>query len=190
MSEQREYFRISILARVGLRVLPPEAVEEARSQLKQRHPPAAMSPSALDESGLAAENRIALDLLQRIALSLDRIDRRLDEFARERHQPDEAGFIPAQAIMITLSASGFSGPFSVDVTSGDLVEVQLDLWESGLPLITALAHVINVQESDDGRHITAFSFDEILAEDQERIVQLTLRSQSQALRESRRGEER
>jgi hypothetical protein len=88
-----------------------------------------------------------------------------------------------------LSASGFSGPFSVDVTSGDLVEVQLDLWESGLPLITALAHVINVQESDDGRQITAFSFDEILAEDQERIVQLTLRSQSQALRESRRGEE-
>ena len=84
MSEQREYFRIHTFARVGIRILPPEAVEEARLRLKQRHRAAAMSPSAVDESGLAAENRIALDLLQRIALSLDRIDRRLNEFAHER----------------------------------------------------------------------------------------------------------
>ena len=190
MSEQREYFRIHTFARVGIRILPPEAVEEARLRLKQRHRAAAMSPSAVDESGLAAENRIALDLLQRIALSLDRIDRRLDEFAHERQQPDGTVFLPAQAILITLSASGFSGPFSVDVSPGDLVEVQLDLWESGLPLITALANVISDQESDNARPTTAFSFEEILAEDQERIVQLTLRSQSQALRESRRGEGR
>jgi hypothetical protein len=38
--------------------------------------------------------------------------------------------------------------------------------------------------------ITAFVFEEILPEDQERIIQLTLRSQSQAIRDNKRGEVR
>ena len=64
---------------------------------------------------------------------------------------------------------------------------RLDLWESGLPLIRALARCVKLEEATEGHMIIAFGFEEILPEDQERIIQLTLRSQSQAIRESKRG---
>ncbi len=188
MTQRREYFRIRTFARVGLRVLSPEVVEQARLRLKQRHPAPAVSPSTVDESGLSSEHRAALDMLRRIALTLDRIDRRLDEIVHSRRQDEPVPLVPTEALAITLSGSGFSGPFSLDVSPGELVEVHLDLWDSGLPLITALASAVKIYESEDGRMITAFSFEEILPEDQQRIVQLTLRSQSNGIRESR-GEE-
>jgi hypothetical protein len=48
MRQQREYFRIRTFARVGLRVLSPEVVEQARLRLKQRHPTPAVSASTVD----------------------------------------------------------------------------------------------------------------------------------------------
>ncbi len=189
MSERREYFRIQTFARVGLRVLSSEEVEQARHRLKHRLQSAVPSSSAIDEPGLSSEHRVALDLLQHIALTLDRIDRRLDQLADGQSAGNRI-VPPQQPVAITLSGSGFSGPFSLDVSVGEAVEVQLDLWESGLPLITALARAVELEESAEGHMISAFSFEEILPEDQERIVQLTLRSQSHAIRENRMGERR
>ena len=188
MIERREYFRIQTFARVGLRVLSEEEGEQARLRLKSRRPSAFLSPTAIDESGLSSEHRVALDLMLRIALTLDRIDRRLDEMARAGQSAD-GHLLSLQPVDITLSGSGFSGQFSLDVSPGELVEAQLDLWESGLPLIGALARIVKLEESE-GHMITAFGFEEILPEDQERIIQLTLRSQSQAIRENKRGEGR
>ncbi len=189
MIERREYFRIQAFARVGLRVLSEEEGEQARLRLKSRRPAAFLSPTAIDESGLSSEHRVALDLMLRIALTLDRIDRRLDEMVRSGQSAD-GPVLSLQPVDITLSGSGFSGQFSLDLSPGELVEAQLDLWESGLPLIGALAHVIKLEASAEGHMITAFVFEEILPEDQERIIQLTLRSQSQAIRENKREEGR
>ncbi len=189
MIERREYFRIQTFARVGLRVLSEEEGEQARLRLKSRRPSAFLSSTAIDESGLSSEHRVALDLMLRIALTLDRIDRRLDEMARAGQSAD-GHLLSLQPVDITLSGSGFSGQFSLDVSPGELVEAQLDLWESGLPLIGALARIVKLEESAEGHMITAFGFEEILPEDQERIIQLTLRSQSQAIRENKRGEGR
>jgi len=186
MSERREYFRIQTFARVGLRVLSEEEGEQVRLRLKSRRPSAFLSSTAIDESGLSSEHRVALDLMLRIALTLDRIDRRLDQMARAGQSADDH-VLSLQPIDITLSGSGFSGQFSLDVSPGELVEAQLDLWESGLPLIRALARCVKLEEAAEGHMIIAFGFEEILPEDQERIIQLTLRSQSQALRESKRG---
>jgi c-di-GMP-binding flagellar brake protein YcgR len=189
MIERREYFRIRTFARVSLRVLSEEEVEQARLRLKSCRPSAFLSSTAIDESGVLSEHRVALDLMLRIALTLDRIDRRLDEMARSGQSAD-GHVLSLQPVDITLSGSGFSGRFSLDVSPGELVGVQLDLWESGLPLIGALAHVVKLEESAEGHMITAFVFEEILPEDQERIIQLTLRSQSQAIRDNKRGEVR
>ncbi len=186
MIERRDYFRIQTFARVGLRVLSEEEAEQTRLRLKARRP--SVSSTTIDESGLSSEHRVALDLMQRIALTLDRIDRRLDEMARAGLSTDGHVLLP-QPVDITLSGSGFSGVFSVDVSPGELVEAQLDLWESGLPLIATLALAVKLEESAEGHMRTSFGFEEILPEDLERIVQLTLRSQSHALRENR-GEER
>ncbi len=188
MIERREYFRIRTFARVSLCVLPEADVEQARLRLKVRRPSAYLASATIDESGLSAEHRAALDLMQRIALTLDRIDRRLDDMSRAGPDPDHA--IPAEPINITLSAAGFSGKFPIDVSPGEMVEVQLDLWESGLPLIGALARVVKLEDSDEGHLITAFVFDELLPDDEERIIQLTLRSQSEAIRENRKEERR
>ncbi len=189
MIERREYFRIQTFARVGLRVLSEEEGEQVRLRLKSRRPSAFLSSTALDESGLSSEHRVALDLMLRIALTLDRIDRRLDEMARVGQSAD-GHVLSLKPVDITLSGSGFSGQFSLDLSPGELVEAQLDLWESGLPLIGTLARVVKLEESTEGHMITAFGFEEILPEDQERIIQLTLRSQSQAIRENKREEGR
>ena len=187
MIERREYFRIQTFARVGLRVLSEEEAEQARLRLKARRPSAFVTSATIDESGLSSEHRMALDLMQRIALTLDRIDRRLDEMARAGLSAD-GQVLPPQSIDITLSGSGFSGVFSIDVSPGEWVEAQLDLWESGLPLIATLARAVKLEESTEGHMRTSYGFEEILPEDLERIVQLTLRSQSHALRENRGGE--
>ena len=189
MIERREYFRIQTFARVGLRVLSEEEGEQVRLRLKSRRPSAFLSSTAIDESGLSSEHRVALDLMLRIALTLDRIDRRLDEMARVAQSAD-GHVLSLKPIDITLSGSGFSGQFSLDLSPGELVEAQLHLWESGLPLIGTLARVVKLEESTEGHIITAFGFEEIPPEDQERIIQLTLRSQSQAIRENKRGEGR
>ena len=182
MSEQREYFRIQTFARVGLRAVSPEEVELARLRLKQRQAAAPFSSKAIEEAGLPSEHRVVLDLLERVALTLDRIDRRLDDLALAEHSQ------PPQSIPISLSGSGFSGAFALDVSPGEMVEAQLDLWESGLPLIVVLARAIRVEESPEGHLITAFSFEEIAPDDEERIVQLALRSQSYIIRENRKEE--
>ncbi len=186
MSRRREYFRIRCFARVGLRLLDPQDEPEARTRIRSRCVPRAFAPGALEESGLAGEQRLTLDLLKYIALSLDRIERRIDGALR---RADEDGDLLATSgpVEIRLSAAGFAGPFGLDLPNKALVEVQLDLGDAGLPLITALAHVItpNGTESLDD---TAFGFVELLPDDRERIVQLALRSQTQALREERSGE--
>ncbi len=186
MSQRREYFRIRCFARIGLRLLDPQDEPAARGRIRSRCVPRAFAPGVLEESGLAGEQRLTLGLLKYIALSLDRIERRIDGAFR---RADERGDLLAAGgpAEICLSATGFAGPFGLDLPNKALVEVQLDLGDAGLPLITALARVIASDETES-LDDTAFGFVELLPDDRERIVQLTLRSQTQALRKERSGE--
>ena len=62
-----------------------------------------------------------------------------------------------------------------------MVEVMVDLWDAGLPLIHALARTVRTQKEGD-LMITALNFEELAPEDLERIVQFSIRYQGQELR--------
>lgn len=181
----REYFRIDAPARVALRAVAPDEEEAARLRVRARHTPG-FDPRSLEEARAGVEQRALLDVLGRIALLLERVDRRLDELGRLWISGERGPLIGSEPVRISLSGSGFSGVVPITCSPGALFEAHLDLWESGLPLIASLARLVRV-DADGGR---AFAFEEILPADRERIVQLAVRRQSQALREQRReGEE-
>jgi hypothetical protein len=187
MTQRREYFRIRCFARIGLRVLAPEEEPAARARIRGRYVPRALVPGTLEESGLPGDQRLLLDLLRHIALNLDRIERRIDDLARRANGVGSDLLASDAPVEICLSASGFAGPFSLELSDKELVEVQLDLGDSGLPMISALARVVQPggeEPVDD----TAFTFEELLPDDRERLVQLVLRSQTLALRDERSGE--
>ena len=188
MKERRTYFRIKTPARVAIRPLGEGSIEEARLRVRARHVVPPVAPGSLEETRFSAESRAMLDVLQRVAVTLDRMDQRLEDFIRAHRDADVPSLIPGDPVVISLSASGFSGPFDLDLESGSPVEVTLDLCEGGLPTIPALARI--VRSTDDAhRETTALRFIDILPDDRERIVQLSLRRQSQSLREQRIGEE-
>ena len=144
------------------------------------------APGALEDAHSTSENRAMLELLQHIALTLERIDQRLDSAISD---PDKASAKPEfHGLDINLSGSGFAGAFDLDLTLGTFVEAQIDLWDAGIPLIRSVACVRTIHPSDASAPISAFSFEELLPEDLERIVQLTLRAQTQEFRERRQGE--
>lgn len=185
--ERREYFRILCFARVRLRVLEPADEPSARARIRARRVPHAFTPGALEEAGLGAEQRLSLGLLKSIALSLERIERQIDRVGRPSGAAD-GELLPTDApLEISLSASGFAGPFGLDLADKTLVEAQLDLGDAGLPMIAALARVV-ASPDQPSLDRTAFAFEELVPDDRERIVQLALRSQTQALRDERSGE--
>lgn len=184
MSERREYYRIRTLARVGLRSVVPGKEEEARLRVKAHHTPPAIAPGTSDESRVPAEYRSMLELAQRVAFSLERIERRIDALARERTGGHPDLLLPLHSTAITLSGSGFSGAFDLELAPGTLIEATLDLWDAGLPLIPCLARVMGTRRNGD-EVLAAMNFEELISEDRERIIRLTIRSQSQALRHER-----
>ena len=186
MSTRREYFRIRCYARVGLRIVDDVEESAARARVRTRSIPRAFAPGALEAQNLPSEQLLALGLLKYIALSLDRIERRIDDVARQAGGMQSELLSSDAPVEVCLSAAGFAGPFGIDLPDKTLVEVQLDLGDAGVPPIWALARVVT--QDTDAPDDTAFSFEEILPDDRERLVQLALRSQTQALRKERSGE--
>ena len=154
--------------------------------MRTRSIPRAFAPGALEAQNLPSEQLLALGLLKYIALSLDRIERRIDDVARQAGGMQSELLSSDAPVEVCLSAAGFAGPFGIDLPDKTLVEVQLDLGDAGVPPIWALARVVT--QDTDAPDDTAFSFEEILPDDRERLVQLALRSQTQALRKERSGE--
>ncbi len=184
--ERRKYFRVQTFARVSLRLLQrSEDVEAARARLKVRHVPA-MTPGTLNDLRMSPEARPVIELLQRIAFTLDRMDRKLDSILQA--DPARGEPMASQALAIVLSGSGFSGSFKLAAEAGALVETQIDLGETGIPMIPAISRIVKIQRVEGVPDVIAFSFDEILPQDRERIVQFTLRNQSRELRKKHMGE--
>ena len=134
---------------------------------------------------MEVETRLVLELMQRVAFSLDRIDRRLHETPSPPGPRDQP--VSERPFPITLSGSGFAAPLLIDVPAGMCVDATLDLWEMGMPLIPCVARVLGPDPVRPPK-VIAMRFEEILPEDRERLVRLSLRCQSQALREDREEE--
>ncbi len=181
--ERREYFRVRAYARFWLSVVTEEELDEARVRVVARHSTIGFLPGSVEESRLSPAQRITIDLLKQIALTLDRIDRRYDE--RNVRVTTEARWCTDSAIDITISGSGFSTEIDMDIPEGTWLEIELDMLDSGIPRIPALARVVGRHE-ENGSNVTAIAFEEIHRDDLERIIQLTIRNQRQSLREVRR----
>lgn len=178
---EREYFRIRAYARVGLRRVEASQLERARLRVRAQHVPPVIPTGSLDESRQSAEQRAMLSLLQRIWVSLERIDRRMALLAGGPGAAESWLLAPEEPLAIGLSASGFAGEFPLHEPTGTLFEAMLDLSEAGLPPIPTLSRLAR-RFAHDGRDVVAFSFEEIHEADRERVVQLALRRQSEALR--------
>jgi hypothetical protein len=182
MSERRNYYRVSAFARVGLRAIDPDRVEMVRLQIRARSTPGALAPGPFEDARLEVEQKATIELLQRISYSLDRIEYRLEDILLHQRGSKAWFSITSHPVEITLSGSGLSGCFELPLSPGDLAEVTLDIWGAGLPLIYAVARVVDTKEAKEGT-ITALNFEELTPEDRERIVQFTIRSQSRGLRD-------
>jgi hypothetical protein len=187
--ERRDYYRIRTSARVALWVVPEESLPLAIARVRARHVLPPIPRGVVEERGLSTEIRAVLDVLQRISMTLERIDRRVDDVMRVQRGEDPRSVVPSDPVEISLSGSGFACPLNTPVEPGTLVELTLDLWDAGIPQIPALARVVR-QWTEDDQSLAAMRFVEILPEDRERIVQLALRRQSASLREQRMGGER
>ncbi len=101
--ERRKYFRVQTFARVSLRLLQrSEDVEAARARLKVRHVPA-MTPGTLNDLRMSPEARPVIELLQRIAFTLDRMDRKLDSILQA--DPARGEPMASQALAVRSSRS-------------------------------------------------------------------------------------
>jgi hypothetical protein len=187
MSERRDYYRVRTFARVGIREIDPERAETVRLQIQTRSTPGVHAPGPFEDPRLEIEQKATLELLQRISYSLDRIEHRLEDILLQQRGGETWFPVASHPVEVSLSGSGLSGCFEPSLPVGALAEVTLDIWGASLPLIYALARVVNSQESDKGT-LTAVSFEEITPEDLERIVQFTIRSQNRGLRGRNRGE--
>lgn len=187
MSERRDFYRVRTFARVGLREIDPDRAETVRLQIRARSTPGALSPGPFEDSRLEVEQKATIELLQRISYSMDRIEHRLEDILLHQRGGETWFPIASHPVEISLSGSGLSGCFEPTLPTGVLAEVTLDIWGAGLPLIYALARVVNTQEAEKGT-VTALNFEELTPEDLERIVQFTIRSQSRDLRGRSTGE--
>jgi hypothetical protein len=183
MSERREFFRVRTLARVRLRAVSKPEAELLRRSLYARPGEAKLRFASESEESGAREWRALEAALHQISLALERIERRLEALERRAASGAGATAETAGPLEISLSAAGFAGPFGLELEPDQLVWVELDLCGSGLPPIAALARSVRASASQE----QAFHFEDIHAEDRERIVQLALRLQSQMLRAERAG---
>jgi hypothetical protein len=152
-----------------------------------RSVPDLLGPAVLEEAGGMGEDRTRLELLQRMAFALERIDARLEGLVRERRDGVSGpGF--TDLIPISLSATGVSGPFELGEPPGALVELTLDLVDPGLPLIPALASIVRMGEDVPDKTI-ALRFEEITTDDRERLFRYAIRIQRQSLRRQSHREE-
>jgi hypothetical protein len=189
MSERRSYFRVRTSACVALRPVAEETIEQARARVRARHVDPPIPSGTIEERRLSTENRAVLDLVQRVAVTLARIDQRLDDLVQAQRGEAPDSVVPADPMEISISGSGFACPIKAPLEPGTLLEVTLDLRDAGVPLIPALVRVVRCSEIE-GRPVAGLRFVEIVPEDRERIVQLTLRRQSSELRRRRMGGER
>ena len=183
-SDRREYFRIQTHARVSLRVLLPEELEEARARARSPRLPAVLASGGVEERGMSPEGRSILELLRPIALTLERMDRRMNglvtrDSAVERIEP--------QLASISLSASGSAMASETDFKPGTLVAAELELRETGLSAISVVARVLETRAGEDGEERTSFHFTDILEEDREKIIRFGLKHQTKELRQERLG---
>jgi hypothetical protein len=178
VKREREYFRVQSFGRVGFQVIPPGQEDLARRRVRARQISTAVSSGTHE---MSAESRLMLETVQRIAMSLDRIDQRLHQLSLSQGAAGLTLVPDAEPVEISLSGSGFMAPLRTNVPDSALVEVMVDLWDTGLPLIHAPARTVRTQKEGD-LTITALNFEELAPEDLERIVQFSIRYQGQELR--------
>ena len=176
-SERRQAFRINTIARVCLRPIAEDAVDTARLRVLALSVPELIGTRTLDDTRVHDE-RAQLELLQRIAFSLDRVNRRIADLEQRRGVAGVDRF--SEPLQISLSASGMSGPFDLREEPGSLVEVTLDLMDVGLPLIPGVASV--VRGGDLPPKTTALRFEELTQDDRERLFRFAIRMQRHSLR--------
>jgi hypothetical protein len=187
MRERRQALRIATLGRVRLQPIADGEADAARLRVAVRSAPDLLGPAVLDDAGSMGEERTRLELLQRMACMLERIDARLEALARAQRSaqpaPDFSDLLP-----LSLSATGVSGPFELAEPPGSLVELTLDLVDPGLPLIPALASIVRTGE-DVPEKTVALRFEEITTDDRERLFRYAIRIQRQSLRRQSRRED-
>jgi len=186
MKERRQALRIATLGRVRLQPIADDEADAARLRVAVRSIPDLLGPASLDESGSLGEERTRLELLQRMTCVLERIDHRLEAFARQQQGLSRPAF--SDLIPLSLSATGLSGPFDLDEPPGALVEVTLDLIDPGLPLIPALASVVR-GPADAPEKTVALRFEEITRDDRERLFRYAIRIQRHFLRRQREDDD-
>lgn len=184
MNERREFCRVRVLARVRIEPLDKADESLARAHLASRRVDPARSPR-IEDAGATGEWRQLLESVARIAVSLERIERRLERLETGGETAGDA--IVSGPVEMDLSASGFAFEAALDLEPGQLALIELDMPATGLPPIAALARFLEPRDAEAAR--AAFHFEQIHPEDLERVVQLGLRMQSQELRSRRTREE-
>lgn len=182
MSERREYFRVRALARVSLRPLSKADADRLRPGIYARpgkQPALRWTEERTGTDPVRSGEWSALaDVHRQLSLAIERLEHRVEQLERGA-RPDAERSEPLE---ISISASGFAGPFAFELEAGRLVWAELELPGSGIAAICALARCVDSSESEAA---AAFEFEDIHADDREQLVQLALRIQSQRLRAQR-----
>jgi hypothetical protein len=183
MSERRQAFRVSTLARIAARPVAKGGEALARMRVAARSAPDVGLP--FDDAVSLPEERIQIDLLQRILSALGRLEQRLDRLA-DLQRGDRAEEMPFSPLVpISLSAVGLSGPLDIYEPEGALIEVMLDVLDPGIPIIPAVASIVRTKreagEGGDDAELVAIHFVEITEMDRERLFHYSLRLQRQSL---------
>ncbi len=188
MRERRQALRIATLGRIRLQPIADDQADAARQRVAVRSVPDLLAPMTLDDPGSMGEERTRLELLQRMACMLERIDARLEALVRAQGNAVRGPSF-SELLPLSLSATGVSGPFELAEPPGTLVELTLDLVDPGLPLIPALASIVRTGKDVPEKTI-ALRFEEITTDDRERLFRYAIRIQRQSLRrESHREDE-
>jgi hypothetical protein len=182
VSERREYFRVRALARVSLRPLAKAEAERLRPGIYARpgKTPAARWTDERDGEDPArggAWSALA-DVHRQLTLALESLERRVERLERGTRPEAERG----ETVEISISGSGFAGPFAPELEPDQLIWAEIELPGSGMAPICALARAVGPADAGGD---AAFHFEDIHADDREQLVQLALRIQSQSLRAQR-----
>ena len=181
MSERREYFRVRALARVSLRPLSKVEAERLRPVIYARPGKTAPLRWSDDPDGDGSRNRdwnALLDVHRQLSLALERLERRIERLERGARPEIER----VEPVEISISGSGFAGPFQLEPDPEQLVWAEIELPGSGMAPFCALSRAVGPAETGGD---VAFHFEDIHADDREQLVQLALRIQSQSLRAQR-----
>lgn len=191
MSERRRAFRVYTVGRVALRALSDREEHDARLRVAARSVPEVSRFTGLEES-LGGEERVQIQMLERMAYYLNRIDQRMEELCQLQRGGHSATPIFSDPIRLSLSAAGLSGPLELPEGTPSMVELTLDLLDSSLPLIPAVASVVRAGDELAAEHekpgLLALHFEEITDIDRERIYRFATRIQRLSLRPRERKE--